>query len=304
MKNIYDSPALSALRALDDSPAMKAIRAIEDSPVMQMMRNLDDSPAIHAIRELENSSAMQAIRQIEESPVMRMMRDLEQSPTLKAIRNIEESPAFKAIRQLQDSPAIKAIQALESSPIMEAFSRVAEQVTSGYGALTFSEAYELLVDEYKERVEGDALEPLNGLAEAVKDRAARAPFGPLSADFYLSLIFALFLFYLAQTSAEQSEEKMLKRMDGLEQTISIQLNALRESEHRRMFLVADRSVNLRVGPGSEYEVLDVLPRNQKAVQLDMSGEWTKVEYFDYVRNETKIGWAHGQYFITVVSDDE
>lgn len=304
MNDIFDNPTLRALRTLDESPAMKAIRAIEDSPVARIMRDLGNSPALRIMQDLENSPAMKAIREIEESPVMRMLRDLDDSPTLKAIRGIEGSPAFMAIRRLQESPAIKAIQAIKRSPILDAFSTVAARITHGYGALAFSEAYELLIEEYEEQVEDDASEPLDSLAESVKDRAAQAPFGPLSAEFYLSLVFALFLFYLSQISAEQSEERLLNRLDGMEQTISVQLDALSHDSRERVYLVADRAVNLRTGPGPEYDVLDVLLRNQKVAQIGTSGEWTNVEYFDHVANELKRGWAHRRYFIVVASEND
>jgi len=165
-----------------------------------------------------------------------------------------------------------------------------------------SEAYELLVEEYEERIEENISESLDGLAESVKHRAAHGPFGPLSAEFYLSLIFALILFYLSQISTEQSEDRMLTRIDDLEQTISIQLEALSGSNHADSFLVADRSVNLRTGPGIEHDVLDVLLRNQKVLQLETNGEWAQVEYFDYAANELKQGWVHSRYFIAVIGE--
>ncbi len=283
---------------------MKAIRALKDSPVARLMRDLDNPPALRIMKGLENSPATKAIRGIDDSSVMRILRDLDESPALKAMRGIEESPAFMAIRSLQESPAIKAIQTLERSPILDAFSTVATRITHGHGALEFSEAYELLVEEYEEQVANHATEPLDSLAESVKDRAAQAPLGPLSAEFYLSLFFALFLFYLSQFSAEQSEERLLRRLDGMEQTISTQLNALnalKQDIQRKVYLVADRAVNLRTGPGTDHDVLDVLLMNQKVVQIGSIGEWANVEYFDYVANELKRGWAHSRYFVVVSS---
>lgn len=301
---VFDNPTLRALRALDDSPVMRAIRAIEDSPVARMRRDLENSPAFRLMQEMENSPAMKAIREIEESAVTRMLRDLDKSPTLKSIRGIEETPAFMTIRQLQESAAVKAIRALERSPILDAFSTVANQIAHGYGALAFSEAYDLLINEYEEQVEADASHPLDRLADSVEKRAAQAPFGPLSAEFYINLVLALILFYLSQISTEQSEERLLKRLDAMEQTISIQLDALRNNRREGIFLVADRSVNLRIGPGPDHDKLDVLPRNQKVIQLETSGEWTKVEYFDYLANAHKRGWVHSRYFIALAQDND
>ena len=145
---------------------------------------------------------------------------------------------------------------------------------------------------------------MDQLAESVKERAAQAPFGPLSAEFYINLVLALILFYLSQVSTDQSEERLQKRLDAMEQTISVQLDALRNNRQERIFLVADRSVNLRTGHGPDHEKLDVLLRNQKVVQLETSGDWTKVEYFDYLANSLKRGWVHNRHFIVVAKDSD
>lgn len=301
MKNIFESPAFKAIRALDDSAAMRAIRAIEDSPSIRMMRELNESPAVRAIRQLENSPAMQAIRQFEESPAIRMMRDLEDSPALQAIKGLEESSAFKAIQQLQDSPALRALRALETSPAMEAFSRIAEQIKHGYGALTFSEAYELIADEYEKQPDLGALDALSG---EVQKRAGRAPLGVLSAEFYINLILALFLFYLSQMTAQESEERILERMNGLEQTITIQLNKLNKIENNRHFLVTDRSLNLRSGPGTDHDVIGNISRNQKSMELERYRDWVKVEYFDHINNANVVGWAHSRYLLRIAPGDQ
>jgi hypothetical protein len=298
MKNTFKNSTLKAIRALDDSAAMRAIRAIENSPSIRMMRELSESPAVRAIRQLENSPAMQAIRKFEESPAIRMIRDLEDSPALKAIKGFEESSAFKAIQQLQESPALKAMRALETSPAMEAFSRIAGQINHGYGALTFSEAYDLIADEYEKQSDIDALDVLSG---KVQKRAGSAPHGVLSAEFYISLILALFLFYLSQMSAQESEERILERMNGLEQTITTQLSQIENDHH---FLVTDRSLNLRSGPGMDNDVIGNISRNQKLMELERHRDWVKVECFDHINNVNVVGWAHSRYLLTITSGNQ
>jgi uncharacterized protein (DUF1330 family) len=299
MKKFDEDPSVRALRKFDESPAMKAIRAMEDSPAARMVHQLNNSPGMQAMRAFENSAAMQAIRQIEDSPAMRIVRDLEDSPAFKAIRDFEESPEFEAIRKIQESPVIKAIQAIERHPFLDAFSTVADRITTGHGALTFAEAYEWLADEYEHQQSKGASDSLNGLQQTVKERASSAPFGVLSAEFYLNVIFALFLFYLSQMSAEQSEEQVLARMDEIEQTVSSELAALTDQSYGGTYLVADRPVNLRAGPSTDHEVLDVLRRNQKVQQLETSNQWARVEYFDYVANKTRKGWVHRRYFVVL-----
>jgi hypothetical protein len=296
MKNTFESSALRALRALDDSPAMRAIRAIEDFSSVRMMREQNESPAVRAIRQFENSPAMQAFRQFEESPAIRLMRDLEDSPALKAIKGLEESSAFKAIQQLQDSPALRALRSLETSPAMEAFSRIAKQINHSYGALTFSEAYKLLADEYEKQSDMESLDILSGV---VQKRADHAPHGVLSAEFYLNLILALFLFYLSHMSGLESERKMLERMNGLEQTITTQLNELNQIEKDQLFMVADRSLNIRSGPGRDYDVIGNISINQKLMELERDRDWVKVEYFDHINSVNVVGWAYSRYLLAI-----
>jgi uncharacterized protein YgiM (DUF1202 family) len=296
--NIFKNTTLDILRSLDDSPTMRAIRAMENSATVRMMRDINNSPSLRIMREIENSPTMRLLRQVEESPAMRIMRDLENTPTLKIIKDLENSSVFKAIRELQDSPALRAIKALEISPSITAFSRISEQLNKNYGALTFSEAYQLIVDEMPE-AEDDA-----SLIEMVQDKSNRSPFSPLSAEFYLSLIFALFLYYLSQMSATESEERLIEKMGVLEQTIATQLNVLQSKEIGHVFLVTDRKLNLREGPGMDKEVIELLPRNKKVMELKRSKEWVQVEYFDYISNVSKVGWVHSKYLMVVESNDK
>jgi len=245
------------------------------------------------IREIDNSPVLRLMREIEESPAMRIMRDLESSPALQIARDLENSAAFRAIRDIQDSPALKAIKAIEVSPSFAAFSRISEQINRNFGALTFSEAYQFLVDEIEE-AEDDA-----SLIEELKDKSSRAPLSPLSAEFYLSLIFALFLHYLSQVSATESEERLLERMGALEQTISTQLQALESKDANGIFLVTERELNFRDRPSMDSKVLEVLPKNKKVIEITRKKDWIQVEYFDYVNNLNKVGWVHSGYVIQV-----
>ena len=296
--DLLKNTTLDFLRSLDDSPTMRAIRALEESPTMRMIREVENSPTLRLMREIEDSPSMRLIRQIEKSPAMRIMRDLEKSPALQIVRDLESSVAFRVIRDLQDSPALRAIKALEVSPSLAAFSRISEQVNKSFGALTFSEAYQFLVDEIKE-AEDDA-----SLIEEIKDKSCCAPLSLLSAEFYLSLIFALFLYYLSQVSAMESEERLLERMRMLEQTISIQLHTLESKEVENVFLVTDRELKFREGPSMDSKVIEVLPRNKKVMELSRQKDWIHVEYFDYVNNISKDGWVHSGYVIVVNANNK
>lgn len=303
MKDIFDSPSMRALRALNDSPTMRALRAIERSPSVRMFRQMQNSPAFRMIQQVESSPSLRAIRELENSSVMRVLRDLGDSPSLKAMIELQQSSAFEAIRKIQESPAIQAIQGLDQRPYLRAFSTIAERISHGYGALEFSEAYELLAEEYAEHAEAYEVDPGDVLGELVKERAKNAPRHSLSAEFYLGLILTLLIFLLSQVSTEQSEQLLLKRMDAMEQTISIQLETIRNDRLQSTYMVADRTVNLRSGPGTNSTIVGTITRSQRIKLIDKSGEWVEVEYFDYSLNEIKSGWVIDRYFIILTGVD-
>lgn len=299
MKKIFEDPVIKAILELDNSPAMRAIRAMEDSPSLRIMRELDDSAVHRAKRQLESSPVMKAIREFEESPATRVLRELGDSPSLKYMSDLKESKAFKAIQILQDSPALRVLRTIENSAAMEAFSRIADQVTYGYGALTFAEAYELVAEEYEE-ITGS--EPLDALSDKIQDRVGNAPSGSLSADFYISLLVAVILFYWSQLSSQESEERIIGRIGSLEKAISSQLAELNESKEGLVFLFSDRAMNLRSGPGTDHDVIGYIPRNQKLVEIERERDWTKVEYFDHINNLNVVGWAHSRYILTIADN--
>lgn len=300
-KDIFNHSTIKALRILDDSPTMRAIRAIEDSPSMRMIRDMSNSPAVRMMRDIENSPTMQMLRDIEKSPAMRIMRDLENSPALRTIKDLVGSTGFKAIRELQNSSALRAIKALEVSPSIKAFSKIADQLKHNYGALAFSEAYGLLLDEIPAIEDDDSWV---SLSEKYQNRTSPTPFSPLRVEFYLELIFAMFLYCLSQMSSTESEERMLERINELEQTITTELSVLQSNDTDYVFLFSDRELNLREGPSVDHKVIEVLPRNKKVMELERNRDWVKIEFFDHIGNITKVGWVHSRYLLVVVSKGE
>lgn len=299
MNDIFNSPSIRALRSLNDSPTMRALRAIERSPSMRMFRQMQNSPAFRMIQQLESSPSLRTLRELENSSVMRMLRDLGDSPSLKAMNELQQSSAFEAIRKIRESPAIQAIQRLDQRPYLRAFSTIAERISHGYGALEFSEAYEFLAAEYAEHAEAYESDPGDMLGKSVRERAKNAPRHSLSADFYLSVILTLLIFLLSQVSSEQSEQLLIKRMDAMEQTISMQLETIRNNPSQNTYMVADRTVNLRSAPGTNGTIVGTITRSQRVKRIDESGEWVEVEYFDHSSNEIKSGWVIYRYFIVL-----
>ena len=98
-------------------------------------------------------------------------------------------------------------------------------------------------------------------------------------------------------SAIESEEKILNKIDGLEQIVKTQLYEIEHASEKSNFLVADRSMNLRSGSGTGHSIIGNISRNQKLLELDRNRDWVKVEYFDHIENVNLVGWAHSRYLI-------
>lgn len=55
--------------------------------------------------------------------------------------------------------------------------------------------------------------------------------------------------------------------------------------------VANTTLNLRSGPGTNYEIISKLKLNDELTYIESSGEWIKVK----VKKSSIEGWAYGKY---------
>lgn len=289
MAEPYDNAVMKVLRAIDESPAMQAFRAMEDTQVVRLGQELSQSTAWRALTEMRDSPVMKAVRDLNDMP---LMRDMEDSPALNAYRRIEASADLAAFQRIEEHPAMRVMQALSDHPSLEAFSSIADRLAAEHGALTFFDAYAWLADEYDQRTSEETPEPLDGLADSVQQRAACAPAGALSLEFYFNVILALVLFYLSHVLAGESEQRVMERIGEIEQALLGQMEALPGSSDGAIYLVAGGTVEFREEPSEEYEVQGVLRPYQKVHQIELRNDWIRIEYFDHVSNEVRKGWIH------------
>lgn len=279
-----NSSVMSAMRALENSTAISAIRAFENSPALSAMRILESSPAMIAMRTLEKSIANSAFKALEKSSL------------LNAKIALNESSVINAMRTIENSVAINAIKALEDSSRFASFKELSEKLSSQIiGPLTLSEAYQDVIHSYEQISGLSDIERLETLSNKIEGRVKKAPQGALSKEFYLSLILTLFLFWLSQMSSNQSEEKMLLRINQLETTISQQLSELKANEEVETYYIVMRPVNLRVRPNTKSDIITILYPNMKVRLLERASRWIKVECFDSSENVYIAGWAYKKY---------
>jgi len=260
------------------------------------LRALEKSPALSARLAFESSSVMRAMRALEKSPVLSARRTLEKSRAMRAIRAPEESSALNAKRAFESSSFMSVMRALEDSSRFASFNELAEKLSSRIvGPLTLSEAYQVVAQSFEQTSDSTDIGRMEKLSSQVERQVNEAPKGPLSKEFYLSLILAFFLFWLSQVSSTDSEIRLLSRIDQFEATISQQLTELKAYEEVNTFYIVMRPVDLHVRPNTRSDIITVLYPNMKVKLIRRASKWIRIEYFDYRENVHISGWVYKKY---------
>lgn len=93
---------------------------------------------------------------------------------------------------------------------------------------------------------------------------------------------------------ENNSEKNLNKMEKLVKGQSFSKASFSvhpESNLSKEFLVSDKFVNIRVGPGPKEKSLFTLSPNVVIEKIAQKGGWIKIVFKDYVKGKTKTGWA-------------
>ena len=229
---------------------------------------------------------------------------LEDSPALKVAKMLEDSPVMRALDQMRNSPVILAAQSFQNSSFINALDMVENSLAIRIAREISAPTFEFTYDEVIRRNSvfnfdlGTAL--FEEISTEIKSRAAASPSNQLSAEFYISLIFAIIFYYLSQVSSAEQENRMTDRLDAFETTISDQLSILGGSDKTTHFYVVKTALNLRSGPSLDESIISILPINQKLTGLETQGEWMEIEFFDYLENEIIIGWVHSDNVMPVI----
>ena len=272
MKSLKSSSFLSAVKALESSSFLSAVKAIESSSFLSAAKALESSSFLSAAKALESSSFLSAAKTLESSSFLSATKALESSSLLSAINALRDSTRFAPFNELAEIFSSKTV-----------------------GPLTISEAYQFVSESYLNTSGSSESERLEELSDQVELRVKQAPQGALSKEFYLGLILTLFIFWLSQNSAIQSEEKILLRIDQFQTTISQQLAEMKKYEQVDTFYVVDRAINLRVNSNTKSEVVSILYPNEKVRLIKRKSKWIKVEYFNYAENAYASGWVCKKY---------
>lgn len=106
-----------------------------------------------------------------------------------------------------------------------------------------------------------------------------------------NLLLTIFFFIWAQISTYQSEQNIKVYIKDSEDRLSKIIETLQPSEPDEIYVVT-KAVRLRLGPSTNFDILEVLQPNMHVTVLKREKGWLQVEYFDYIDGETKEGWVY------------
>jgi chromosome segregation ATPase len=198
-------------------------------------------------------------------------------------------------RSIDDALANIRKQAQPYARALEQIREISQSLSVRLTPLTFGEAYAEILSRHSAISLTHTGDPIEAVVSEVQEEVKKAPRGPLSLEFYLNVILALFLFIWAQISAIESEERISVKLQELEMIVVESISELQAYQDEYTFYVVLRAVNLRAQPTTKSGRLEVLYPNLKVRLLERKAKWIRVEYYDHRENVHKSGWVYKKY---------
>ncbi|WP_369162821.1 SH3 domain-containing protein [Candidatus Thiodiazotropha sp. LNASS1] len=278
IEDLLEPQALKSIRRIQEQ--MDSLRRATE-PTRELRKQIE---AISKASDLHMQSYQSSITRISEA----WAKDVQ--PAIEAIRKLNQrlSPFDETIKQINR----------RMEPYSEALRQIrelSERVSIQLQPLAFADAYELVTERYTELSQSGVSQPAEALTNEIEEKIETAYEHPLSLEFYLNLLIALFIFILSQVSSIESEEDILSQINELQELVVSNTSVLNEAENEEIFYVVTNGVNLRKGPSTSHEILTVLHPNMKVRFLERESKWLRIECFDYLSETTREGWAHEDY---------
>lgn len=128
--------------------------------------------------------------------------------------------------------------------------------------------------------------------------------GPLALLGLLLSIYQILLVYFPTWSPQDSAQQQQARYDKLEKHLTEKfqplldqiLNAATKQAPQPEFVVKERVASVRNSPENGSTVIAEIFPNQGVTMLNESGKWIEIEYYDWLHQEFRKGWALKKYF--------
>lgn len=283
------------LRDLMESPAQNFLREIEQH------RQLLEPPGYRALRELQDNIAAEA-RRVNESLTSGFSSIVGQYDVLKSLAAAQYPKNLAA--DLQRS--IRAFQP-PALPFIESFADQLRSASRNLEALrqfeeTFAGQLLELAREVAEAPEEELEERVEDLTEFLGTHLAKSKRGPISLEGYVQIILALILYIHSIIGAQQSEERVMKRLNNIEAQLKVIASVEKVERAPELRLVSAASLRLRAEPSTESRIIGKLTRNSLVRVINKEKSWVHIEYFDFVEGRTREGWV-AHRFLQELPDD-
>jgi hypothetical protein len=201
---------------------------------------------------------------------------------------------------MEKSQVMRAIQTFDNSPIRGVLPAIADRLSSpNTSSLMFSEAFQEILRKYEVASQMNVEDPLDAVAIEVEEQASRPTAGLLSTEFLLNLVIVLLLFFYSQLSINESEQRILNRIERFEDIVTQHIAQLSAHENIDTFYVVKRTLNLRIRSNTKSKVIAILYPGLKVRLIERGSKWIKIEYFDYLEGVHKSGWVYKKYLIII-----
>lgn len=283
------------LRDLTESPTQKLLRELEQH------RQLLEPPGYRALRELQDNIAAEA-RRVNESLTSGFSSIVGQYDVLKSLAAMQHQKDLVA--DLQRS--IRAFQP-PALPFIESFVDQLRSASRNLEALrqfeeTFAGQLLELAHEVAEASEGEIEGWVDDLTEFLGTHLAKSKRGPISLEGYVQIILALILYIHSIIGAQQSEERVMRRLNNIEAQLKAIAPVERVERAPELRLVAAASLRIRAEPSTESQIIGKLTRNSLVRIINKEKSWVRIEYFDFVKGFTCEGWVAHRFLQELPND--
>lgn len=281
------------VRDLMESPAQGFLREIERH------RQLLEPPGYRALRELQDNMAAD-VRRVNEaltSGFSSLMSQYDIVTSITAAQAGLTADLQRALRTFQP-PALPLIESFADQ--LRSASRnldALRQFEAAFGGRLLGLAREVAVapeEELEERAEN--------LTEFLGTHLAKSKRGPITLEGYLQIILAVILYIHGLIGAQQSEERVMKRLNAIDAQLKAVAPVEKAERAPDLRLVAAASLRIRSAPSADSQVIGRLTRNSLVRVVNIEKSWAQIEYFEFAEGRTREGWV-AHRFLHDLPDD-
>lgn len=271
------------LRDVIESPAQRILRD------MEQYRQLLEPPGYGALRELQNTAAQ--ARRFNENLTSGFSAVVGQYEILKSLEGIAYSMELTAnLRQsiqVFKPPALPFIESVHEQ--MRIASRSMEALRQF--ERTFAGQLLELTRTVANAPEGELEERVETLSEFLGAQLAESKHGSISLEGYVQIILALVLYIYSMVGAEGLDERVMRRLDAIEEQLKTITPIEQVEGVSGLRLVTAASMRVHAAPSEVGQVVGEVTRNSLVRIVEESGSWARVEYFDFIEGRTNEGWV-------------